>query len=341
MSKGRPLEPGHPAARALARVLSRAPRLSKQGLRRGARPLRKLRKKWSKVYRRTTRRLLRARRSRQPLRRLAGYLVLGHRLGTVAASPRDRAKLWTASGLLALRDLYGTPSRKPWELNLQSSGHRFSLRIDDLSEIEVLNEVFREQEYAVQLPREPEVILDLGSNIGASVHFFRGQYPNARLIAVEADPRTVAKLRASTERSPNIEVLAVAIARRDGRRLFYPSKLSWGSSLIRRGPVARQTERVQPAPIEVTACSLDSLLDGLDVLSVDVLKIDIEGAEFEALEAFTAMRRVHTLVGEFHGDLNQRSIHELAPVFEGFELEIQSGKRAAGRCWFRATRLAL
>jgi len=247
-------------------------------------------------------------------------------------------KLWTASGLLAVQNLYQTPGRKPWEFKLQSGEHRFSLRVNDISEIEVLNEVLREHEYAVRLPRDPTVILDLGSNVGASVHYFRGKYPDARIIAVEPDPHTAAKLRASMEGWANMEVYSVAIARADGRRLFYPSQLSYASSLIKSRSVGRLIERVQPRPVEVTACSLDSLLDRLGLRWIDLLKIDIEGAEFEALEAFAGMSRVHTLVGEFHGDVNKRSMTELAPVFEGFDLEIRSGDPAK-RCHFTARRM--
>ena len=330
-------------ARALVHFVRRALRLPKNSFRKGARRIRKLRKlqkKWNKAYRRTMRQLLYARESRQPLRRLAGYLVLGGRLGVLTVRPRDKVKLWTASGVLAVRDLYGTPSRTSWALPLWSGGHSFSLRVDDLSEIEVLNEVFLRQEYSVQLHRDPEIILDLGSNIGASVHFFRGRYPNARIIAVEADPGTLVKLRANTGAWPNMEVHPVAVAGADGRRIFYPSRLSWASSLIGGSAVSPLAKNVESSSIEVTACSLDSLLDRLGVLSIDLLKIDIEGAEFEALEAFTAMSRVQTLVGEFHGDLNGRSLAELAPVFEGFDLEVRSGGGPPGRCWFTARRMA-
>ena len=54
--------------------------------------------------------------------------------------------------------------------------------------------------------------------------------------------------------------------------------------------------------------------------SVDVLKVDIEGAEHEVLSTFAGLGRVRTLVCEYHRELNGLDAFSFIRSLEGFEL---------------------
>lgn len=172
----------------------------------------------------------------------------------------------------------------------------FVFMVRDSSDIAVLKEVFLLGEYKLDLKQEPGVIVDLGSNVGASVVYFALRYPDARIIAVEADPITADYLRSNTKSFKNISVLNYAIAGTDGVLDFYiypQSRMS--SSLTRRTP----DQKI----IQVPALTFKSLLIKEQVISVDLLKFDIEGAEVSAFSDKGSLSQVKVLVGEIHLDL--------------------------------------
>lgn len=73
--------------------------------------------------------------------------------------------------------------------------------------------------------------------------------------------------------------------------------------------------------VEVPTITLDTLRKGLKLSKIDLLKIDVEGAELEVLEQ-SDLQRIETVVGEVHCDLGRwgsgvfhRFSNNFAPCF--------------------------
>jgi FkbM family methyltransferase len=119
------------------------------------------------------------------------------------------------------------------------------------------------------------IIFDLGANHGEFSHEVIRRF-GCRVYAVEANPdlcRVIAPL-------PNLTVMNVAMAGQTGTLPFYLSDRSDEASSIlvgHEGPAARK--------IEVPAITLPELVKQLGVSKIDLLKVDIEGAEIEMFEA--------------------------------------------------------
>jgi FkbM family methyltransferase len=146
----------------------------------------------------------------------------------------------------------------------------------------VLREIYLESEYPDDLGIvEPEVIVDLGANVGYTLLDFRLRYPNARLIGLEPDPVAFHTLRLNTAADPNISVLPLAIAGADGLREFYSSSESVVSGFERT--------RDFQTPITVPTRSLDTLMKELGLARIDLLKIDVEGAEVDVLRGAASL----------------------------------------------------
>lgn len=211
-------------------------------------------------------------------------------------------------------------------LRLCWRGHDFSYVVGDRSELDVLHGVFLREEYELPLVHRPTTIVDLGSKVGATIHYFRARYPEAAIIGLEPDPDTFARLRTNVRGLPNVTVRQEAVASRDGEAILAPSPLSWASALrSASGPGVRVRTR-----------SLDSLMAELGLDSIDVLKIDVEGDEHEVLQSFARIRDVAAVVGEYHPAIHGRRFEELEGVFDGFDLDVR-GNRAGVR-HFRAVR---
>jgi FkbM family methyltransferase len=187
--------------------------------------------------------------------------------------------------------------------------------VSDAADFEVLREVFLDREYELDLDWEPELILDVGSNIGAAIAFFRARYPAARIVGLEPDPRAFARLQANVGGFDGVTLLKVAAAATNGRRPFYPATSTWLSSLHRPA-------RTREEPIEVETRTIDSLLGELGVDDVDLLKIDVEGAEAEILPGFAGLANVRAVVGEIHPDVVRDPAALVRLLEERFDLQV-------------------
>jgi len=137
-------------------------------------------------------------------------------------------------------------------------------------------------------------IVDLGSNIGLVAAYFLTNYPDSRLLAVEADPSNFALCRTNLERY--------------GKRVQAVNAAIWSSNgqvqLKRfRDYYATQTEPVDnSSAVIVPAQDMQTLLAAFTIDTIDLLKVNIEGAELELFRSRVDwLNRVNSVVIELHG----------------------------------------
>ncbi|MFD9406489.1 FkbM family methyltransferase [Streptomyces sp. NPDC059989] len=159
------------------------------------------------------------------------------------------------------------------------------------SDLHVLREVFAQQAYALParaVPAEVRTVVDLGSNIGLSSLYFSMQFPEARVVCVEPVADSVEILRLNAERNGlDWRIEEAAIAAREGTATLYPN--GWWASSSTTPAVAKAREALAHRPEhalrlehrQVRTLPVSVLLDRHGLRSVDVMKIDVEGAEEE------------------------------------------------------------
>jgi FkbM family methyltransferase len=246
---------------------------------------------------------------------MVGYAILGRELAAIAPDRRAAARLLFAASARPLFDRLPMLRGRPLRLRLRYRDHAFSYSVGNRSELDVLAGAFLTQEYRVELDAPVRTILDLGANAGATLHYFRAEHPQAALYAYEPDPDTFRRLTCNVRGMPQVVLREEAVGGEDCERGFKQHPLSWASAFVTDGGAEATTR--------VTARSLDSIVAELGLDSIDVLKIDIEGAEAEALERFDGLGRVRAVVGEWHEGMHGRPFADLAPRFDGFELELR------------------
>lgn len=217
---------------------------------------------------------------------LRHWIVLSLMVSRLGAGRLGRVRFLAAALTAPLRD------RLRWRTavtaRLRVGQLVVAWRLGPKSDFGVLQEIFTQRAYELSIPT-PSVILDLGSHMGASLLYFRSRYPDARIIGVEPDPRTFERLRQNAAQL-GVEVRHAAVTPRDGEVTFYPARQGWSSSLYPNGS----------DPVVVTGRSLDSLLDELGLATVDLLKLDVEGAEHDLLASSRRLSDVRMIVGELH-----------------------------------------
>lgn len=186
--------------------------------------------------------------------------------------------------------------------------------VSDYGELQVMRDILLDGDYALPDMPPPKLILDVGANIGLAALYFRAQYPDAEIVAIEPDPDTFAKLEKNVGGDPRIRpVNAAAAGERGEMLLFRPSGYSIASSLKRSG-----TDR--DAYASVRAETLDGLCDELGVSRIDLVKLDVEGAELEALRGFSRLEGVRVLIGEAHPELLGDDLDAFFALLRGFEV---------------------
>lgn len=146
---------------------------------------------------------------------------------------------------------------------------------------------------------KPLKILDLGANGGGfGLMLHRMGFSFGKIVAVEMNRRTFGRLSFNLLRNLNGEIVLIngAIAERDGCIELPESDGGIGDSMY--GSV---TGAVLTRSVEMHA--LDRVLrDNFGNHQVDVIKIDIEGAEFDLLESpvIESIRQARHLIIEIH-----------------------------------------
>lgn len=219
------------------------------------------------------------------------YLKLGWRLRRLAAGPGSKlAMLWL--GATTLFRSNPRMMKRPVRLRLRLGGQTYPAALKTRTELDILEEVGLEDEYRPADEIAAETIVDLGASVGLATLRLLAGHPGARVVAVEADPVLIPRLRANVAGLP-VTVVHAAMAGSSGERRFFRSDIdSWGNSLD-------NTSETQTA-VSVTALSLTDLLDQQGIERVDLLKLDVEGAEWEIFEA-PLDPRIAAIVGEVHG----------------------------------------
>ncbi|WP_128543032.1 FkbM family methyltransferase [Larkinella soli] len=166
--------------------------------------------------------------------------------------------------------------------------YRFTVP-DALSFVWQYKEIFTDESYYFEPKRPNPIILDCGANIGMSVTYFREKFPKARIVTFEADPAIGAILRKNLtdNRVAEIEVINKAVWT-DDHGVSFASEAADSSSIFSDKPKTL-----------IPSVRLRDYL--LREPYVDLLKIDIEGAETAVLEdCRDALSRVDRLFVEFH-----------------------------------------
>jgi FkbM family methyltransferase len=130
-------------------------------------------------------------------------------------------------------------------------------------------------------PMEGDTIVDVGAGTGWETLFFsRGAGASGRVISIEAHPRTFRCLSkmCKKNRLENVTLVQAAVADQEGEVQLSEPDLHEASSIIG-----------VDSGIRVVATTLDSIYRSLELLRVDFLKMNIEGAEKLALPGMGEM----------------------------------------------------
>lgn len=143
----------------------------------------------------------------------------------------------------------------------------------------------------LDLCRTSTTILDVGAHIGLYALLASADRPGTTTIAFEPVARNLRYLRGNVTRNatPGLTVEPAAVGDRDGTIVLYipqTTRLPATASLL-------ESAGDEIVPTEVPIVSIDEYVRGSGLESVDLIKIDVEGAESSVLRGAARVIREH------------------------------------------------
>ncbi|MBT8115612.1 MAG: FkbM family methyltransferase [Arenicella sp.] len=183
------------------------------------------------------------------------------------------------------------------------------------------------------LVNNPEpIIFDVGANVGQTAMQFRSLFPAAKLFCFEPFPCSFESLSFAFNEDPQLESHQVALADASGTAKLTVNQASATNSLLISdtraayywGPDLLDTQD----QIEVKTETVDRFCEQKGIKHINILKIDVQGAEFAVLEGARELLQ-HQCIDLIYMEMitaptyiGQRKLGEYLELFETLKYEI-------------------
>ncbi|HJT80639.1 MAG TPA: FkbM family methyltransferase [Chthoniobacterales bacterium] len=180
---------------------------------------------------------------------------------------------------------------------------------------QILLKTGRKAEYYLPPRFQPEVILDIGSNIGAAILYFQQCFPKARIIGFEPHPDTFAVLQKNVANLSQVTVLNCGLGSANTQVIVPAESVNFGA-FSTKGRARGQAE--ERGVVECEVRRLDDVLRELDIQKIDLIKIDCEGAEADVITGLSPqiLEQCQWIVGELHDASAFTVLARLSPYFD-------------------------
>jgi FkbM family methyltransferase len=177
------------------------------------------------------------------------------------------------------------------------------------SDILTFTEVFKEEAYRVVWDhvRECNTVIDLGASTGLTTLYLAARYPGCKFLAVEPHPGSYQLMLRNLKdliQQGRCRTLEAAVWEKDtmlvGAPPDYPEHYSVFAT--REGTIPNEGE------VQTIGLSMPEIIAKSGFDRIDVLKIDIEGAEVQVFKGdLSWLSKVKCIAIAFHGDSRETS----------------------------------
>ncbi len=210
------------------------------------------------------------------------------------AARRARREFWPSPDEAALRHARQMADRLPRHTPGSIGFGRYQIEYGDLMSVwPQWSDIFLEHSLRFTAATDAPRVLDCGANVGLASLYFKALYPRANVTAFEADPALAAMCgrNLAANGCGDVVVESAAVWTGNGNVEFFTEG---GDS----GMVA---EVGQPGPVPMEVVRSVRLREYLEREPVDLLKLDIEGAELPVLlDCADQLSRVSLLILDLH-----------------------------------------
>lgn len=165
----------------------------------------------------------------------------------------------------------------------------------------LFTEIFFKETYYLAQTQKPIQVIDCGANIGMSLLYIKIRAPKARVICFEPNPAARAVLEkniAANNWGKEVQVFPYALGKERGSADFFVDDAEATSS----GGSTAHFQKNKNQKLNSYTVKVEMLSHYIND-SIDFLKIDIEGTEFDVLEELASIHKLDSIVAiqfEYH-----------------------------------------
>jgi FkbM family methyltransferase len=189
--------------------------------------------------------------------------------------------------------------------------------VDPASFLSAYRAIFEQEIYMFEPAQSPPHILDGGANVGLATLYWKRQFPDAQITAFEPDPEVFETLGKNVEQHgcDDVTLVPKGLWSEEGKLEFEPDGADGGHMAdVTDGETEKRS---------VPVTRIVPYLDG----RIDMLKLDIEGAEVEVLlDAAGHLGSVQNLFVEYHSYVGkEQRVDDILRVLRqaGFRIHVQ------------------
>ena len=182
----------------------------------------------------------------------------------------------------------------------------FELHPSDKGKGEGQMRIFRGNTYPLLEKIKPQIILDIGGNIGATAVYFALNYPSANIFTFEPSNSNFDILARNTISFPKIKALNKGVFNRDVKKKIFIDNSGGGKNSIHESWTnSRNFEVVEF--IDIKKFIIREKID-----KIDILKIDTEGCEVKILKAMNSyISDIDVIYLEYHSREDRETISSM------------------------------
>ncbi|MEK6480099.1 FkbM family methyltransferase [Catalinimonas sp. 4WD22] len=177
------------------------------------------------------------------------------------------------------------------ELIVEYEQFTFYINHDGPALYHILNSIDKVEKLVISVYEQtkgtkvPSVFFDVGANLGLFSVFVKHYFPESTVYIFEADPQLIPFIEKNTQGLQGIHIHNLAVSNLHSEKLkFYRNRNSFQTNSLLKEAVQPFTKGQELEVFDVASCSMDSFVSEMNIPKVDVIKLDIQGAEFVALQ---------------------------------------------------------
>ncbi len=180
------------------------------------------------------------------------------------------------------------------------------------------------------LPKQGDIVVDIGAHMGRyTIIGAKRVGAQGKVVAIEAHPGNFEMLNRNIKLNQltNVIPLNYAVYSKETKIKLYLPEVESGYTIY--NTIMSNRARTEDKFVEVSANTLDYILQSKEITDVNWIKIDVEGAEFEVLKGASnvlSKSKDIALLIEVHGLDNYRPILEFVSSYD-FKIEFEKSNK--------------
>ena len=193
------------------------------------------------------------------------------------------------------------------------------------TDLSTYDRVFIDQEYDFATDKSPRVIVDAGANIGLASIYFASRYPSSIIIAIEPEASNYELLKKNVALYANIITLNAALWNKNEEISVVDPGIG------KHGFITQEKDNQEEIPRnflqQVHGITVDKIMEDYELTRIDILKMDIEGAELEVFKDSSSwIGKVNAIIVELHERMKPGCNRSFYNGSSGFDVEWNQGE---------------